>query len=149
MFSIALRESLLYVGNHVLTFISTPNRAVKCARHDDSTSNLVWHANKECPSLNENEKNNQLMVAQFARGSTYTPEKLRLAFVKWFAVKGRPMAIIEDEPLREILAMLHVGVDIKSADTASRDIKDVFRISQAFVKEKLSVSPLVLLHCIY
>ncbi|THU95120.1 hypothetical protein K435DRAFT_798347 [Dendrothele bispora CBS 962.96] len=121
--------------------LACPTRFVTRARHDDATSNLGRHAFKECPSINEHEKNGQLTVAEFARGSTYNPHRLRLLHVKLCSVHHRPFAMVEDDAYQEILTMFHAAVDIKSAVTLSRDLKDVFNITHAVVKSKLRDIP--------
>ncbi|THU94624.1 hypothetical protein K435DRAFT_668101 [Dendrothele bispora CBS 962.96] len=118
-----------------------PDRYVTRARHDDATSNLRRHAFKECPSLNEHQKSGQLTVAEFARGSTYSSARLRLKHVQWFAVNHRPMNLTKDDAYQDILRMFHAGVEIMSNQTATRDILDVFKITQAIVKKKLQNIP--------
>ncbi|THU77326.1 hypothetical protein K435DRAFT_702633, partial [Dendrothele bispora CBS 962.96] len=137
-----LPPDIVYDGNIVkyrFYCLANPSRFVTRARHDDATSNLKRHAHEQCPSLNDHEKTGQLTVAEFARGSTYSESRLRYLHVKWFAMHHRPMELTEDDVYREILGMFHAGVDIKSAQTASRDIKDVFEISRVAVKKKLEV----------
>ncbi|THU80741.1 hypothetical protein K435DRAFT_695041, partial [Dendrothele bispora CBS 962.96] len=106
------------------------------ARHDNSTSNLARHTHV-CPSLRDSKEDGQLTIAQFARGSMYSAGRLRLYQVEMFALKNRPMAIVEDPPYRKILTMLHAGVETRSQHSASRDLKRVFIIAKKNVKKMI------------
>ncbi|THU92363.1 hypothetical protein K435DRAFT_585079, partial [Dendrothele bispora CBS 962.96] len=121
--------------------LTNPNRFVTRTRHDDSTSNLRRHAFEQCASLNDHEKDRQLTVAEFARGSTFNPHRLRALHVKWFALHHRPMKIIEDDVYQDILKMFNASIDITSARTASRDIQHVFNITKDVVKKKFQDVP--------
>ncbi|THU84696.1 hypothetical protein K435DRAFT_568140, partial [Dendrothele bispora CBS 962.96] len=89
-----------------------PDRYVTRARHDDATSNLVHHATKQCPSLNNHDKSGQLTVAEFAHGSIYSPALLCVHYIEWFCVNYHPLMIVEDAPYRKILKMFNTKVDI-------------------------------------
>ncbi|KAJ7745210.1 hypothetical protein DFH07DRAFT_749036, partial [Mycena maculata] len=91
------------------SFVCRKNPSVKInrARHDDSTSNLVWHVDGCEPQSSS-------AIAAFAGGSSYNPTKHRIA---------------EDQELREIFYDLNNRVQHPSAMTVSRDVKEIFKIS--------------------
>ncbi|THU93761.1 hypothetical protein K435DRAFT_669627 [Dendrothele bispora CBS 962.96] len=128
---------------YVFRCIACPTQSVTRARHDVSTSNLGRHA-RICPSINKSEKQNQLSIAAFAHGSTYSPGRLRLYQVEMFALNNRPFAIVEDSPYRKILTMLHAGVETRSQRSASRDLKRVFVLTKKHVKKMILVCFLIL-----
>lgn len=109
---------------------------VKRACYDNSTSNLWDHVNAKHPEL----PSNQGTVTNFARGSTYTPEKLRLYEVFWCCSSARPFSIIMDEWLIKIFQMFHPGFKEWSEQTISRDTREIFKIAQRNMKTILRVS---------
>ncbi|EIM91976.1 uncharacterized protein STEHIDRAFT_27866, partial [Stereum hirsutum FP-91666 SS1] len=96
------------------------------ACYDNSTSNLWDHVNAKHPELPVN----QGTVTNFARGSTYTPEKLRLYEVFWCCSSSRPFSIVTDEWLLKIFSMFHPGFKDWSEQTISRDTHEIFKIGQ-------------------
>ncbi|THU96410.1 hypothetical protein K435DRAFT_608080, partial [Dendrothele bispora CBS 962.96] len=86
------------------------------ACHDRSTGNLGRHV-KGCVHAQDN--TNQLTVAQFARGSTYTHGKLRTKQVRWVCESHRPFTIVEDAGYRDICTMLNSNVKFVSRQTLS------------------------------
>ena len=78
-------------------------------------------------------------MASYVRGSSYTPEKLRMKVAIWVSRRNRPFAIIEDPELLEIFCDLNSKVETPSRQTVSRDIKQMFDISQKQVAKMLQV----------
>ena len=114
---------------------SHPNEFVTCARHDGSTSNLKWHVER-CAPVDSPEAR---QVASYFHRSSYTPEKLRMKVAIWVALCNRPFAIIEDPELLDIFCDLNSKVETPSQPTVSRDIKQMFDISQKQVAKMLQV----------
>lgn len=110
------------------------------ARHDDSTSNLGRHC-KYCTAVPNAQAAGQLTMPMFAAGSTYSDIKLRYLIVKWCACNNRPMVIVKDEAYVEQLRMFNQGAVIPSDTTVSRDIKRVFDIVKAHVKDYITQVP--------
>ena len=75
----------------------------------------------------------------FAQGNTSTTARLRFLLTKWISCHFRPFAIVEDPEIIEIFQMLHAHVQIPSAKTVSRDVKEVYVMSQINVKKLLKV----------
>ena len=75
----------------------------------------------------------------FAQGNTYTTARLCFLLIKWISCRFRPFAIVEDPEIIEIFQMLHARVQIPSAKTISRDVKEVYVMSQINVKKLLKV----------
>ncbi|KAF9020505.1 hypothetical protein BDZ89DRAFT_912085, partial [Hymenopellis radicata] len=98
---------------------------------DASTSNLVRHVSM-CKALGGG---GQETITSFAHGSTYSHGRLRLLLVKEVAVCARPFAIAEDEPIRKIIRMCNVNARLISANTLSKDVKEVYEIMKKIVME--------------
>lgn len=105
-------------------------------RHDDSTSNLFGHV-KRCEGKDASP---QTKINDFAHGSTYDKGTFRYLLVSWVARRHRPFAIIEDEELQKLFRMLYSRVEIPSASTLSRDVKETFVLAKRHVSEVLKVS---------
>jgi len=78
-------------------------------------------------------------MAAFVHGSSYTPEKLRMKIAIWVSRRHRPFAIIEDAELLDILHNLNNKVETPSRHTVSRDVKEMFKVSQKQVAKMLQV----------
>ena len=78
-------------------------------------------------------------MASYVHGSSYTPERLRIKVAIWVSRCNRPFAIIEDQELLDIFCDLHSKVETPSRQTVSRDIKQMFDISQKQVAKMLQV----------
>lgn len=126
--------------NLCLSLHRHPTQIVSRSRHDDGTSNFKRHVER-CASVDDAEHAGQLSMRMFASGSTYSEPQLRLLIVEWCACNSRPMLIVDDEPFQKMLRMLHAHVAIPSRHTVSRDIKAVFKISQAHVIKFLADTP--------
>lgn len=104
-------------------------------RHDESTSNLVRHADncepKDSPSTRA--------ISAFAHGSLYNPAKFRVKIALWVARRHRPFAIVEDPELLDLFKDLNNKVSVPSAMTVSRDVQEIFRVSQMKVSLLLQV----------
>ena len=110
-------------------------RYVTRSRSDESTSNL----NRHVRSCDEKRVPSEQSIADFAHGSTYTKSEFRYLVSLWVMQCHRPFAIIEDPPLLRMLRMLYAKVDVPSATTVSRDVKEIFRISKVNVGKFLQV----------
>jgi hypothetical protein len=105
------------------------------ARNDVSTSNLKRHVSR-CDG--------QLAppggrVDEFAHGSTYNKAEFQYLATLWVSQCHRPFAIIEDRPLNRMFRMLYAKVDVPSAPTVSRDVKEVYEITKKNVGKVLQV----------
>jgi hypothetical protein len=103
------------------------------AQHDESTSNLVRHAN----SCNPADSSSTRAITSFAHGSSYTPQKLRMKLALWVARCNCPYTIIADPELIEILTDLNSKVIVPSPSTISRDIKEILKTSRLRVAQIL------------
>lgn len=136
------------LSNSVLIYCNFSSRCkhvVKRACYDNSTSNLWDHVNAKHPELPAN----QGTVTNFARGSTYTPEKLRLYEVFWCCSSSRPFSIVTDEWLLKIFSMFHPGFKDWSEQTISRDTHEIFKIGQKNITKVIRVSLSFLFSMIY
>ena len=78
-------------------------------------------------------------MASYVHGSSYSPEKLRMKVAICVSRRNRPFAIIEDQELLDIFHDLYSKVETPSRQTVSRDIKQMFDISQKQVAKMLQV----------
>ena len=78
-------------------------------------------------------------MASYVHGSSYSPEKLLMKVAIWVSRRNQPFAIIEDQELRDIFHDLYSKVETPSRQTVSRDIKQMFDISQKQVVKMLQV----------
>lgn len=105
------------------------------ARYDDSTSNLKRHVDacdgKIAPG--------DATITSFAHGSSYDKASFRFWIALWVARRYRPFLIVEDPELLKLFTMLFARVDVPSASTVSRDIKEIFDISRQAVRTTLQV----------
>ena len=108
-------------------------------RHDTSTSNLKNHA--DLCSGSRALTPGQGTVEQFARGSTYSKELLRVYVGLWMATSYRPFTIVKDPYFIKIIEMFNPKADLPSDTTISRDIKDFFEIGQANLKAFIETIP--------
>ncbi len=60
----------------------------------------------------------------------YNKAHFRYLTTQWVSTCFCLFAIIEDAPLVAMFKMLYAQVEVPSADTASRDVKETFRIAQ-------------------
>ncbi len=97
---------------------------------DSSTSNINGHIDPCDTDVTEG----QASIANFSRGSTYNKAHFRYLTTQWVSTCFCLFAIIEDAPLVAMFKMLYAQVEVPSADTASRDVKETFRIAQGAVK---------------
>ncbi len=65
----------------------------------------------------------------------------RYLITVWVTQCHCPFAIVEDKPLQRILKMLYGKVEIPSAITVSRDVKEVFALAKTAVAEYLQRQP--------
>jgi hypothetical protein len=78
-------------------------------------------------------------ISSFAHGSSYTPQKFRMKLALWVARRHRPFTIVEDKELVDIFTDLNNKVEVPSRFTVSRDVKEIFYMSQIKVAAILKV----------
>jgi hypothetical protein len=113
-----------------------PSIVVTRVRHDESTSNLVRHADRCTPGATTPTTS----ISSFAHGSTYSYPKFRVKLALWVARRHRPFAIVEDDELIDIFMDLNNKVEVPSRITVSRDVREIFQISRVKVAGILQVS---------
>jgi hypothetical protein len=79
-------------------------------------------------------------LANYASGSKYTEASHCMKLALWVAKSNCPFAIGEDKLLVEIFTDLNPFCVTHSHQTVSRDIKEIFRLSQKEVGGILQVS---------
>lgn len=92
------------------------------SRIDETTSNLLRHANACSP-----------LISTTPAVSTFDVGRFRYLVGAWSARCARPHSIIEDEELREIFVMLYSAVDVHSRQTVVRDISDMYNRSRTVI----------------
>jgi hypothetical protein len=70
----------------------------------------------------------------------YSDAAFRYLMTTWVIKHHRPFTIVDDGPLREAFQMLFSKVKVPSANTVSRDVREVHRLSKANVIALLAVS---------
>jgi hypothetical protein len=119
-----------------LTFpLRNPSVVVTRVRHDESTSNLVCHADKCTPSATTATAS----IATFAHGSTYSYPRFQMKLVLWVVWCHWLFSLVKDEELINIFMDLNNKVEVPSQKTVSHDVKDIFNISHTKVTELLQV----------
>ncbi|KAJ3558298.1 hypothetical protein NM688_g1007 [Phlebia brevispora] len=102
-------------------------------RWDDSTSNFIRHIwrcdGQLIPSAS--------CIEDFAQGSTYSEECLRLTIALWICQRHRPFKIVQDPEFLAIVRMLYAKAKVPSASTVSRDIQEIFSVSQRSLADGL------------
>ena len=112
-----------------------PSQTIVRSRMDDSTSNLAHHVIKcDGPTTHSSHA-----INDFAHGSKYSKAEFRFLLVSWVTQCHRPFAIVDDKPLQDMFRMLYAKVDIPSAATVSRDVKEVHSIAKKNVIKVLQV----------
>ena len=109
---------LLPADPHSCSFTSDPLKYITRSRIDESTSNLVRHANK-C--------NHPASTDTCTPASSFNVGQFQYLVVAWSSCHARPHSIIEDEELGEIFTMLDPTIKIHSHQTVSHDISDVYK----------------------
>jgi hypothetical protein len=70
----------------------------------------------------------------------YSEAAFRYLMTIWVVKHHRPFTIVDDAPLREAFQMLYAKAKVPSANTVSRDVRDIHELSKAGVIAMLSVS---------
>jgi len=68
-----------------------------------------------------------------------TREARRWGVLRWIVRKNRPFYIIEDEELRDIFRMMKPRAEVPSANTVSKDIKEVYEMMKVRVVDYFEV----------
>lgn len=123
-------------GSLILPLPYSPNAVpLTRVRWDTSTGNLNRHLNqckaKVAPAGQG--------INDFAHGSTYSKAKFRLLCSLWVARHHRPYTIIQDEELLAIFRMLYGRVEVPHPTTLSRDVREVYVMTQLTIARKLQV----------
>jgi hypothetical protein len=104
----------------------------------NTTSNLINHVT-QCNAKHDIRPQQQVMSA-FASGLTYTRERLRTLTVRWVAGRRRPMSIVDDPEFLDIIKLLHPQAAVPSRITVGRDIKMMYTMTKANVRNIIQVS---------
>ncbi|KAF7371898.1 Zinc finger BED domain-containing protein 4 [Mycena venus] len=115
-----------------------PMSFVTRARHDDGTSNLRRHV-LSCVGIPAAASSGS--IKSFAIGSKYTPASHHMKIALWVARRHRPFLIVEDPELLDIFLDLNNRIETPSASTVSRDVKEIFQMSQKCVGALLQSYP--------
>jgi hypothetical protein len=75
----------------------------------------------------------------FAYGSTYDPVKHHVKIALWVARHHHPFSIVQDEELLDIFRDLNHKCITPSQVTVSRDVQEIFKMSQVKVANILQV----------
>jgi hypothetical protein len=79
-------------------------------------------------------------MSAFTSGSTYTRKQLRMLTVRWVAGRCRPMSIVSDPEFLKIVRMLNPQAEVPSRNTVAQDIKAIYLMANANLKNILQVS---------
>ena len=120
-----------------MSHIPDRNPSIVLARkcEEDSTMNLLCHV-KSCEGQVVDASKS---IANYAHGLTYSKAELRYLVSLWVFKCHRPFAIMDDEPLQQILWMLYAKVETPLATTISRDVKEIHSIVKVKVGKVLQV----------
>ena len=69
---------------------------------------------------------------------------MRYLLAKWMSRRFRPFMMVEDLEFLEIFQMLNARIQIPSARTLARDVREIFAMSKSNVKELLEVRDMFL-----
>ena len=129
---------LVYDMRFILTFAFTshPSITVSRAQHDESTSNLKRHVTNCEPA----QSSQMHALTAYASGSKYTQASHWMKIVLWITNRHRPFLIVEDTELLDIFHDLNPCCITPKQKSASRDVKEIFRISCIEVGVLLRVS---------
>jgi hypothetical protein len=121
----------------MMTYASNSNPSIKITqiRHDKSTSNLLWHTD----ICDLDTGTGAGSIKMFAYGSTYGPAKHHVKIALWVAWCHHPFLIVQDEELLDIFRDLNHKCITPSWVTVSRDVKEIFKMSQVKVASILQV----------
>lgn len=131
--------TLLLCNDTDVSYSNLFSRPVVRVRHDTSTSNLKNHADLCVGSRAV--APGQSTVEQFARGSTYQKELLRVYIGLWTATSYRPFTIVKDPYFIKIVQMFNPKAEIPSDTTISRDVKEFHKIGKVNLKAFINQLP--------
>jgi hypothetical protein len=75
----------------------------------------------------------------FASGSTYKRKKMQTLLLRWVTTRRRPMSIVGDPELLNIVHMLNPLAMLPSRNTVTKDIKTIFLMTKAKLRVGLKV----------
>ena len=117
-----------------------PSQSCTRTRTDTGTTNLLRHVE----ACTRKKAPDDQTIEKFAQGSTYTPGAFRFLITRWVTECHRPFKIVEDPPFQDMIRMLYSRAEIPSDTTVSRDVREVYKISQPQVAKILQVGILCL-----
>jgi hypothetical protein len=126
-FCMSLLSSYIPIPRH-------PSEKVTQARHDETTSNLICHAE------NCNPDGCAALKSMTAFANAYTPGKFRVNIALWISHRHWLFSIVEDPEFIDLLVSLNNKVSVPSRTTFSHDIQEIFAVPQASVATLLQVS---------
>ena len=112
-----------------------PSITLTRVQWDTSTGNLQRH----CNGCNSKVAPPGQGINDFAHGSTYSPARMRYLAALWVSRSGRPYIAIQDPDLLAILRMLYSRVEIPHPTTLSRDVREIFEMTQQNIAKELQV----------
>ena len=115
---------------------------ISWAWHDESTSNLAHHVCNCAPA----DSTQTRALAAYASGSKYMKASHHMKIALWLSNCHHPFSIVEDTELLEIFTDLNPNCKTPKHHTISRDMKEMFFLSQKAVGTMLQVGH-VTLHC--
>jgi hypothetical protein len=83
-------------------------------------------------------------MTAFTQGSTYNSATHQMKIALWVVQWSRPFAIVEDDELLDIFHDLNSKCTTPSASTVSRDVKEIFHMTQMRVAKMLQVCSVLL-----
>ncbi|OJT13582.1 hypothetical protein TRAPUB_9870 [Trametes pubescens] len=96
-----------------------PSKHIDRVDYEESTGNLTRHR-----SLCEPDDIPEVaMITAYARGTAYSPARVRYLLAMWCARRHRPFTIVDDPEFQELLCMLYAKVELPSRVTLSRDVQ--------------------------
>lgn len=101
-------------------------------------SNLVKHV-KICSASGDIRPQQQLM-STFASGSTYTCKRMCTLLLRWVTSRHWPMFIVGDPEFLDIIKMLNPQAVTPSRNTDTQDIKTMYSMTKANMKNMLQAS---------
>ncbi|KAL1945891.1 hypothetical protein VTO73DRAFT_1893 [Trametes versicolor] len=121
-----------------------PSKHVDRADYEESTSNLTRHRGLCDPDDTPEVE----MITAYARGTAYSPARVRYLIVMWCARRHRPFTIVDDPEFQELMCMLYAKVELPSRVTVSRDVQMIMLDGKIRVIAFLSSLPCKIHICV-
>ena len=81
----------------------------------------------------------QQLMNTFTSGSTYKCKKMRTLLLRWVTTRRRPMSIVGNPKLLNIVHMLNPLAMLPLQNTVTKDIKTIFLMTKAQLRVSLKV----------